>query len=469
MPRLDRQKNLLAAGALAPFGAVTALAWVAVPVGSTIDWSEYAVASVLIVFVGISPLTGWRAIRFGSIASALYGSRRTLGAVIGAVAVFYLAPILLLGPPDYPTAQYRTTLLLVVVSAIIGLTTQGLVSQVKQRAKEARDQRRMLEAVGDLVRDLGSGAKTREEICEAARTIAKAAVAVLYEPIGGDGLRSTAIAGVEADQIEIPSGKGTALQEAFTSGRRILLTEDVEERVGSHELWEATGRPASILDEPLMRGSEVVGVLAVGWNDEVRVDGPRASVVALLAHEAAAVIGRADVLDQLSAAAATDPLTGLPNRRAWDASIKRAFDEHESVTLAILDLDHFKLYNDSFGHPAGDLLLRETAAAWRDQLRGDTIARIGGEEFGLILVDCDVARAGALADRLRGQLPHGQTCSVGIASRAAGESIAGVMARADAALYEAKDGGRDRVAVSVDRPVLPTAPAGSDVAPVPAS
>ena len=397
---------------------------------------------------------------------ALYGSRRTLGTVIGGVAVFYLAPILLLGPPAYPTSQYRTALLLVVVSAIIGLTTQGLVKRVNLAAKEARDQRRMLEAVGDLIRDLGSSAQARMEICEAARTIAEAGVAVLYEPTGGDGLRSTAIAGMEADQIEIPSGKGTVLQQAFTSGKRILLTEDVEERVGSHELWEATGRPTSILDEPLMRGSEVVGVLAVGWNDEVRVDGPRASVIALLAHEAAAVIGRADILDQLSAAAETDPLTGLPNRRVWDASLRLAFDEHETVTLAILDLDHFKLYNDSFGHPAGDRLLRETAAAWRDHLRGDFLARIGGEEFGLLLVDSDIAHASAVADRLRSQVTHGQTCSVGLATGAPGEPIASLMARADAALYEAKNGGRNRVAVSADSPIGPPDP-GLAMAPLP--
>ena len=502
MPRLDPLNKSAAGRALAPFGAVTLLAWIAVPVGSSVNWAEYAFATVLVLLLVALFLTPWPGVRPGSVASALlylaaiallrnsagglssgvgvlslvpvfyvalYGSRRTLGVVIGAVAAFYLVPILVFGPPSYPTSQFRTTLLLVVVGAIIGLTTQGLVSGTKRAAKEARDQRRMLEAVTDLVRSLGASPDARTDVCEAARTIGEASVAVLYEPFGGDGLRSTAIAGMAAEPIEIPPGKGTMLQKAFTSGERILLTEEVEERVGSHELWEAAGRPTSILDEPLMRGSDVVGVLAVGWNDEVRVDGPRARVISLLAHEAAAVIERADILGRLSAVAETDSLTGLPNRRAWDARVRRASEEAESVTLAILDLDHFKLYNDSFGHPAGDRLLTETAAAWRDQLRGDFLARIGGEEFGLLMLDCDVAHADAVIDRLRAHLAQGQTCSVGVAAGATGEPIAAVMGRADTALYEAKNGGRDRVAIAVDSSVVAPVPAGPDVARVPLS
>jgi diguanylate cyclase (GGDEF)-like protein len=179
------------------------------------------------------------------------------------------------------------------------------------------------------------------------------------------------------------------------------------------------------------------------------VDGARATVVALLAHEAAAVIDRADTLSQLADMASTDPLTGLPNRRAWDARLNHALNSGQHFTIAMLDFDHFKEFNDAYGHPAGDRLLKETAAVWREQLRtGDLLARLGGEEFGLLLPDCDPARAMEVIERLRKLIYGNRTCSAGFAARRPCESADAVIARADAALYEAKSSGRDRVCMS---------------------
>ena len=468
---------------VAPFEAATVLAWVAVLVGTSVDPTTYFLASLLVILVGVLPLTGLRLVRFGSVTSALlylaavallrssaggfssgvgvlalvpvfyvalYGTRRALAAVITGVAVFYLAPILLIGAPEYPNSQYRIALMAVTVYSIIGLTTQGLVRRVKRGAGEARDRERMLQQVNELVRNLFSSSRARTDICEAARTIGEADVAVLYEAVEPSGaVRSSAIAGIEADPIEIPAEGETAVHRAMRSGKPLLVTEDLEQLVGSRELWEAGGRPSTILFEPLLRGADVVGVLVVGWRGEVSSTDPAVTVVALLAHEAAAVIDRADMMSQLTAIAETDALTGLPNRRAWEARLRQAQRGRESFTVAVLDLDHFKAYNDSFGHQAGDRLLKETAVAWRDQLRAeDVLARIGGEEFGLLLIDSDTGRAGDVSDRLRTHVTHGQTCSVGFATAAAGESGQQVMARADAALYEAKRHGRDRVCSS---------------------
>ena len=125
-------------------------------------------------------------------------------------------------------------------------------------------------------------------------------------------------------------------------------------------------------------------------------------MVALLAHEVAAVISRADALDHLSDEALTDALTGLPNRRAWERQLRQLSAVGQQLAIGMLDLDHFKEFNDTYGHPAGDRLLKETAAAWRDQLRpGDVLARVGGEEFGLLLLDCDAHTASEVVDRLR--------------------------------------------------------------------
>jgi diguanylate cyclase (GGDEF)-like protein len=114
------------------------------------------------------------------------------------------------------------------------------------------------------------------------------------------------------------------------------------------------------------------------------------------------VIDRADTLSQLTDMASTDPLTGLPNRRAWDARVSHALKAGQRFTVAMLDFDRFKEFNDTHGHPAGDRLLKETAACWREQLRaGDMLARLGGEEFGLLLLDCNTARAVDVIERLR--------------------------------------------------------------------
>ena len=116
----------------------------------------------------------------------------------------------------------------------------------------------------------------------------------------------------------------------------------------------------------------------------------------------------------------------------------------------MLDLDHFKQFNDAFGHPAGDRLLKEAAAAWRDQLRtGDVLARLGGEEFGVLLQNCDEETALEVVGRLLAHVPEGRTCSAGIAIQAPDESGEALVARADAALYEAKAAGRDRAHVSM--------------------
>ena len=464
---------------VAPFAAAAVLVWAAVIVGSSIDWALYALSIALLLLAGavrftalsgrfegvLSSLVFLAAVAVlrdsaGGIGSgvavvslipvfytALYGrSLRWLYVVLGGVTVFYLAPIVLVGPPEYPATQYRAALFTVVVAAIIGLATRHLVNDVRHQVAEAVERERMLGQVNEVVRGLHGGSQSRLEVCEAARTIGAASMAILYEPVpGSHTMRSTAISGADAEPIEISTHRRSAVTEAFASGQPQMITEDVEAHVGSLVLWEAAGRPESILYEPLMRAGEPVGVLVVGWPANVTAHDPRATVVALLAHEAAAVIDRADALSELTDMASTDPLTHLPNRRAWDARVAGALAAGQRFTIAMLDFDHFKDFNDTYGHPAGDRLLRETAAAWREELRaGDLVARLGGDEFALLLPDCNAANALEVVERLRMRIPSGQTCSAGIARHEPGSPPEALMAQADTALYEAKTAGRNR-------------------------
>jgi diguanylate cyclase (GGDEF)-like protein len=479
-------ERMASARNFAPFAGAAVLAWISVPIGTSIDWTQYEIATALLVVAFASRIVGAHRLRVGlgrvlpslaflaalgllrnsagGISSgvgvvalvpvfyiALHSdSRRDLYALLVGMTVFYIAPIVIVGPPEYPQTQYRAALLTVAVSSIVGLAIQRLVAEVRRQAEQAREREQMLTEVSAAVRRLFSSEHVRLDVCAAAKRVGDASAAALYEPVAGTRtMRSSAFVGMDASDVSISMDRASAVMNAFASGESQLITEEVERHVGSPELWRAAGSPRSVLYEPLLKGAETIGVLVVGWPSEVRAGGARATVVELLAHEAAVVIARADKMDQLADMAETDPLTGLANRRAWDARMAQALEEDSQLTVAMLDLDHFKLYNDTHGHPAGDRLLKETAAAWREQLRtGDLLARLGGEEFGLLLINCDTAHAMEVVARLRGAVLSDQTCSVGCAARLPGEAADRVMARADAALYEAKTSGRDRVCVS---------------------
>jgi diguanylate cyclase (GGDEF)-like protein len=158
---------------------------------------------------------------------------------------------------------------------------------------------------------------------------------------------------------------------------------------------------------------------------------------------------------RLAQGALTDPLTGLPNRRAWDEALARRRRQPDAGTcVAILDLDHFKRVNDTHGHAAGDEVLRATGVALRDGLRqGDFVARLGGDEFGLLLSVPDASTAAAVLDRVRAALPEHLarqdaeivTASIGFYCPRAGDALSdNPVEIADAALRRAKQEGRDR-------------------------
>jgi len=158
----------------------------------------------------------------------------------------------------------------------------------------------------------------------------------------------------------------------------------------------------------------------------------------------------------LAQAAVTDGLTGLQNHRAFQEALHSAVQMAERLqqplSLIMMDIDHFKQFNDTFGHPAGDELLRQVAQVLRESARAyDVAARYGGEEFALLLPNTALEQAVQVAERLRQQIralenPHAPiSASFGVATYRRGTSHATLLHEADTALYRAKHSGRDQV------------------------
>jgi diguanylate cyclase (GGDEF)-like protein len=145
---------------------------------------------------------------------------------------------------------------------------------------------------------------------------------------------------------------------------------------------------------------------------------------------------------ELATSADVDPLTGLANRRRLDEVLGRAVaGPHPWPTLSvvILDLDHFKRVNDTRGHAEGDRLLREVTRAWTAEVEpGQLLARQGGDEFVLVLPGATHRQATAAVRRLQAVMPAGSSCSGGVAQHEPGETVGELLRRADAALYRAK-------------------------------
>ncbi len=204
------------------------------------------------------------------------------------------------------------------------------------------------------------------------------------------------------------------------------------------------------------------------------VDGPRLiqwvvlTVVCVFAVGFTRTLGTRleELVGQLRELATHDALTGIHNRRAFDerlaAEVARAVRHDEQLAVVVLDIDHFKCINDTFGHAAGDVALQRLARLVAGRLRGgDTFGRTGGEEFAVLLPGADADAAEAFAEQLRERIAFDMatteapfTVSLGVATLQDADDAEGVMGAADAAMYRAKRAGRDRVCVAggADRP-----------------
>ena len=201
---------------------------------------------------------------------------------------------------------------------------------------------------------------------------------------------------------------------------------------------------------------EALGTVCVVDHKPRELNEPQVKALQALSRQVTALLEMRRLVADLEMLSTTDALTGLRNRRAFD---EKMLDEHQrsarsqqAFSLLLIDIDHFKSYNDEFGHQAGDDILGEVARILQYTVRNyDMAARYGGEEFAVILPNTEKTGAMELAERLRRAIERAEwmnrriTVSIGVATLTYGQSIPVLIEEADRALYTAKEQGRNRV------------------------
>ncbi len=337
-------------------------------------------------------------------------------------------------------------------------TLQDLTS-VLTRSQTLTRHAAQLAAINRATRAVLHEENPRHAVCREAFAVSGATFVALFEPDRHGDLVCTASIGTDTDGWRLRADGRSVVAAAYASAQtRIVANLSVHPGVDA----DLARRVTQLADSPEVGGAWIpvvahgscIAVLVVCLPtrqvDQLRDQLPTLEIVA---GETAVAIERHNLMIRLATEADTDGLTGAHNRRAWESGLPKALQRSSQsglpVTVVLLDLDHFKAFNDSHGHPTGDALLREVVQAWQARLRpGDLLARYGGEEFAVLLQECTIDDAHTVAESLRALMPRGQTCSAGAATWDGIESAGGLVERADRALYEAKRSGRNQLVVA---------------------
>lgn len=296
-----------------------------------------------------------------------------------------------------------------------------------------------------------SHSEVRAAVCESARRVSRGSVAILFEPTAdGAGLEQTASTDSDCEGLRLPLDELSGATLAMRTGSRQTTAAGDPQPPGAAAMVERCGL-AAILWHPISRGRVVNAVVAVGFPPGGPRPGERESrVLETLAVEAAVALERERRAERIQRDANTDVVTGLPNRRFWNESLGREMARAkrlgEPLCIAMVDLDAFKAYNDANGHPAGDALLASLATAWKPTLRAtDALIRFGGDEFAVLLPDCDIEGGASILRRMLDAGGYGFSC--GIAGSDGGGEPELLVDRADRALYRAKQAGAGSISL----------------------
>jgi two-component system cell cycle response regulator len=365
--------------------------------------------------------------------------------------------------------------------ALVHATREALArteAALAQAQQDADSRRTLVDILNEVSGDLSVPELYQLLVGRAARALGVSHCSVLLAAPGA--ATAQVVAAVENPKVrnlEVRLDRYPELQAAFDTGQAVLV-EDVATHPlyeGLRRAWDGEGLQVeirSVIALPFSIDRGAYGVFLVRRTRDQAPLGPADLEFARdVLAAAVAVIQRARMVEhamadnaRLEQLAQTDPLTQLLNRRALSerigAEMERALRYDSSLALLMVDLDHFKRVNDTWGHLVGDDVLRDVAEILRGLVRGnDLVARYGGEEFVVMLPETDDAGADRFAERVRagirahrfagrpGQEAIALTTSIGVATFPAAriETVEDLFAFADAALYRAKADGRDRV------------------------
>ncbi len=328
-----------------------------------------------------------------------------------------------------------------------GMVCSGTdVTDARAAAAAIERNRVELDALRRLAQKVASLDDSRQAVVDATLALTDATIAGILEP---DRTRSQLTTTVATDPMLVDTtielGREASIAStAFLSGQPQFIAQVAGAQGTNQRLAEQIG-VVSAIHQPIVGANGVIGILTVGWDYEVpSLQERKAELVGLVAHEAAIALRRRESLEQLERAALIDPLTGVANRRAFDAelplALRRASEGNYPLALVMIDLNDFKAVNDLYGHEAGDHVLIGVATGWADALRaGDLLARVGGDEFAVLLPTCDEHEMAHIIQRLhRATASHHPGASIGGALWDGSETVASLIRRADRSQYADK-------------------------------